>query len=136
MAVRERDKRNQLLEQLQAKLELWDKHLRDQDWIERLLDNGDWKQLTELYIEEGKFECQELKELKHQLCTKPMVPDQVIALREAVMLMEQTQLNREAFVKFPQLEVLRLNEIRKEYPVIKAQIEELKKREGEVLAHA
>ena len=130
MAVTEVSKRRLAIQQCQDRLAIWDKHLNDQDWIERLTENLDFKKLCELYKADMAETNSELESMKTMLLTQPMKPDEAIKVRECVMLMERDRTNADNFISFPGRETSRLDEIRKEYPKVKEQLKELESMEG------
>lgn len=125
MPVREKDRREQEIAQLKLQLELWDKHLRDRDWIERILVNSDWKRLCELFQEGVQLSKHPLEEAVRLLCNEPMPADKRIVLAEQVMLMNRDAQAVENIINFPARETKRLEEIGKEYPKLEARLREL-----------
>jgi hypothetical protein len=117
----------QELQRLEVQLGHWDEELKDNDWIERILNNKDWEKLVKLYKNSMVNEENDLKFLENKLLTTPMTINDTIKLKETVMLMKRDMENRDAFTSFPGREVERLKQVRKEYEIAKLKIEELKR---------
>lgn len=129
MPVREKDRRDQRREEIQVQLSTWDKELLDQEWLERLAVNQDWRRLVALYRQASRDAETNLKLLKEELCSQPMLAPQADLLRQKIMLLERDMANRESFFGFPNREVERLKRIRSEYPMVQAELKQLERGE-------
>jgi len=65
---------------------------------------------------------EELESVKKRLLEDPMTPDETVKLREMAMLMQRDVTIVDNLTTFPDRELGRLDEIAKEYPIIKARV--------------
>ena len=127
MPVREQDRRSQELQQQEARRAQLVEALRDQDWIERLAANEDFKKFferikaTQSIALEHKEECQ-------ALLGKPItMPGRRAALNETLLVSAAMVQTTEDIIGWPAAQEQLLKDARKELPTLEANIKKLKR---------
>ena len=135
MPVRETDKRNQELRRLEARRDQLVKALRDQDWVERLSENADFKKYLERVGEAQKVNVDhraEVVEALSQPLPKMVERGQRLVqitrdeLNEQLLLISATIDATAMVTNWPKDQEARLDNARKELPIIEEQIKDLK----------
>jgi predicted S18 family serine protease len=126
MPVRETDKRKQELQQREDRLAQLDKALRDEDWIERLANNDDFKKYLERVKEAQAISNEHRAKICMALSSTLKSRDQRAELNEQLIVVSATIEATDEVVGWPAAQEKRLADARKELPELKARIKELK----------
>jgi hypothetical protein len=103
-----------------------DKALRDEDWIERLANNDDFKKYLERVKEAQAISNEHRAKICMALSSTLKSRDQRAGLNEQLIVVSATIEATDEVVGWPAAQEKRLADARKELPELKARIKELK----------
>ena len=125
MPVREYDKRNVALKENEDRRDQLVEALRDEDWVERLSQNDDFKKFV------GRIKVTQEETVKHReeiiaTLTKPLKsPDVRAELNEGLMVASAVISATNDILNWPSEQAKRLKEARKELPGLEKNIKNL-----------
>ena len=111
-----------------ARRDQLDNALRDQDWIERLTANDDFKKFTAKINEAQKITLEHRDKIVSALSSSVKSGDQRAELNEQLLITQATIDATDALIQWPKMQEANLEEARKELPELEAQIKKLKER--------
>lgn len=126
MPVRGTDVRRQALQAAEARRDLLDRALRDQDWIERLTNNDDFKKYLARVQEAQAITIDQRDKIVARLSGVLETRDERAELNEKLMVVSATIEATHEVTNWPKMQEARLEDARKELPDLEAKIKELK----------
>ncbi len=125
MPIREADKRKLELKSLEEQRDYLVAALRDQDWIERLTNNDDFKKFLARVKEAQEKNAEHKSEIVFELEQPRKTRDERAVLNERLMITAATIEATDAIVGWPKEQERRLEEGRKRLPDLEKKIKEL-----------
>lgn len=114
------------LENLEEETQQLEKEIVEGEFAERLAHNADWALLEKFYRADLATRTQYLDGMKQVLMSTPMGPNEAIAHREHVMLLERDRANAEDFLGFPKRMSGLLKDMRERANAAREEIKKMK----------
>lgn len=109
--IRSSDERRLRLEELDGLIQQARQDLREQDWVERLLENDDLKRLQQVYKDRIKLKRQELIDIQQLMISSILRPDELSQLHQKALIYKQLVDDVDNFLRWPLDELQRLKEL-------------------------